>query len=293
MNKVTEFLAPIWAMLNHPFIVLGKSSITLWTVFFNVAFILAFLFLSAKIKSWMIKALSRSSGLNLSNWRAAITLGYYAFLGIGLVGILQSSGLDLSLFTVLTGAIGIGVGFGLQTIFSNFISGIIILLEKPLKLGDRIDVGDVSGNVQSISVRATTIVTNDNVAIIIPNSDFISKQVINWSHSGNYIRLSIQVNIGYDSDFCVVQKLLLQIADEEPGVLKTPKPTVQLADFGDSAIKCILLVWTKEYTDRKGVLKSLLNIRILELFRANKINVPFPQREIYIHNVPPIEKVET
>lgn len=291
MNKLTEFLAPLWAFLNHPFIVFGTGSITLWAVFFNVSFILAFLFISAKIKSWLIKALSRTSGLNVSNWRTAITLSYYAFLAIGLVGILQSSGLDLSLFTVLTGAIGIGVGFGMQSIFSNFISGIIILLEKPLKLGDRIEVGDVSGNVQSISVRATTILTNDNVSIIIPNSDFISKQVINWSHSGNCVRLSIQVNVAYDSNFEVVRKLLLQIADNEPGVLKTPKPSVQLADFGESALKCILLVWTKEFTDRKGVLKSLINIRILELFRENKIQQPFPQRDIHIHSVTTVERV--
>lgn len=291
MDKITEFLAPFWAMLNHPFIVLGKSSITLWAVFFNVSFILIFLFISAKIKSWLILALGRSSGLKVSNWRAAITLGYYAFLGIGLVGILQSSGLDLSLFTVLTGAIGIGVGFGMQTIFSNFISGIIILLEKPLKLGDRIDVGNVSGNVHSISVRATTIVTNDNVSIIIPNSDFISKQVINWSHSGNCVRLNIPVSIAYDSAFDLVQNLLLQIADSEPGVLNQPPPSVQLAEFGESAIKCVLLVWTKEYTDRQGVLKSLLNKRILSLFRENKIHLPFPQRDIHIHKVTHVEKV--
>jgi potassium efflux system protein len=131
MEKLTEFLAPFWAMLNHPFIIIGKSSITLWAVFSNLAFILAFLFVSAKTKSWLIKTLSRTSGMSVSNWRAAITLSYYAFLGIGLVTILQASGLDLSLFTVLTGAIGIGVGFGMQSIFSNFISGIIILLEKP------------------------------------------------------------------------------------------------------------------------------------------------------------------
>jgi small-conductance mechanosensitive channel len=292
MEKLADFFAPIWVFLNHPFIILGKSSITLWTILFNLFFILGFIFVTAKIKKWMIQALSRISGINVSNWRAAITLSYYAFLGIGLVGILQSTGLDLSLFTVLTGAIGIGVGFGMQSIFSNFISGIIILLEKPLSLGDRIEVGGVSGNVKSISVRATTIVTNDNVSIIVPNSDFISKQVINWSHSGNYVRLSIQVSVAYDSDFDVVSKLLLEIADNEPGVLKQPAPAVQLAEFGDSALKFSLLVWTREYTDRKGVLRSLLNFRILKLFRENKIHVPFPQRDIHIHNVPPPEKTE-
>ncbi len=100
------------------------------------------------------------------------------------------------------------------------------------------------------------------------------------------------MNVAYDSDFEVVRKLLLQVAEDEPGVLKTPKPSVQLAEFCDSAIKCVLLVWTKEYTDRKGVLKSLLNIRVLELFRANKIHLPFPQRDVHIHNVAAPERVD-
>lgn len=184
MNQFADLWAPIWAVLNYPFIVVGKSAITLWVILLNIVFVLAFLFASSKAKEWLIGFLARKNGVNLSNWRTTITLGYYVVLVFGLIGILQSTGLDLSLFTVLTGAVGIGVGFGMQSIFSNFISGVIILLEQPLKLGDRIEVGNVSGNVHSISVRATTVVTNDNVSIIIPNSDFISKQVINWSHSG-------------------------------------------------------------------------------------------------------------
>lgn len=293
MNAFTDLSEPVWAFLNHPFIVLGQSSITLWVIFFNISFVVAFLFVSAKLKNWLISGLSRRSGLNMSNWRAAITLGYYAFLAIGIVGILQSTGLDLSLFTVLTGAIGIGVGFGMQSIFSNFISGVIILLEKPLKLGDRIEVGDVSGNVQSISVRATTIITNDNVSIIIPNSDFISKQVINWSHSGNNIRMNIPVSVAYQSDPATVQKLLLEVANNEAGVLKQPAPMVQLTAFGESGLSFSLLVWTQDYIDRKGALRSLLNFRILEVFREHKIHMPFPQRDIHVHNVQTIEKADS
>lgn len=292
MEKLTPIFASIWTFLNYPLIVLGKSSITLWTVFFNLFIILAFLFISGLFKKWMINSLSRIPGISVSNWRAAITLSYYAFLFMGIIGILQSTGLDLSLFTVLTGAIGIGVGFGMQSIFSNFISGIIILLEKPLSLGDRIEIGSISGNVKNISARATTIVTNDNISIIVPNSDFISKQVINWSHSGNFVRLNIDVSVAYDSDPDLVTKLLLDIAESEPGVIKSPPATVYLYEFGDSSLKFSLLVWTREYTDRKGVLKSLLNFRILKLFRENKIKMPFPQRDIHFHNVPSLEEAD-
>lgn len=291
MNTLTGFGAPIWAMLNYPFIVLGKSSITLWVIILNLSFILLFLFISGKLKNWMLNTLPQRSGINVSNWRAVITLGYYAFLTIGLIGILQSTGLDLSLFTVLTGAIGIGVGFGMQAIFSNFISGVIILLEKPLKLGDRIEVGEISGNVQSISVRATTILTNDNVAIIIPNSDFISKQLINWSYSGNNVRTSVSVSVAYDSNAETVKDLLLAVAEREPGVLKSPPPQVRLTEFGESGLKFTLLVWTLEYSDRIGALKSLLNFGVLKLFREKQIHMPFPQREIHIRNRPATETV--
>ncbi len=284
MDKFTDFFGPLWTVLNFPLIVLGKSSITLWVILLNLIVVLTFFNVSARLKSWILNSMAQRKGVNISNWRAAITLSYYAFLAIGLVGILQSTGLDLSLFTVLTGAIGIGVGFGMQTIFSNFISGVIILLEKPIKLGDRIEVGDVAGNVHSISVRATTVITNDNVAIIVPNSDFISKQVINWSHSGSDVRISISVNVSYDSDPEVVAHLLKEVAGKEPGVLKSPAPVVRLAEFGESALRFSLLVWTQEFSDRTGALKSLLNFRVLKIFRENHIHMPFPQRDVHIHN---------
>lgn len=272
----------ILSILNYPLIILEKSQITLSMILLTLFLTLGFLYVITFAKNWSIRTLSNRQGLNVSNWRSVITLIYYAVLFLGVIGILQSSGLDLSIFTVLTGAIGIGVGFGMQAIFSNFISGVIILIERPLKLGDRIEVGSISGNVQSISVRATTILTNDNIAIIVPNSDFITKQLINWSHSGQSVRISIPVNVAYGSDPEVVKNLLLKVAAEEPGVLKDPVPTVRLEEFGDNGLKFSLFVWTSDYTDRIGVLKSLLNFALLKSFRQEKINMPFPQRDVHI-----------
>ncbi len=284
MDQITELLESLWILLNKPLIVWGESSITLWLIVLNIFYIFAFVFILSKLKNWLISGLSKKADVNISNWRAAITLSYYAVLVIGLISLLKSTGLDLSMFTVLTGAIGIGIGFGMQTIFSNFISGVIILLEKPLKLGDRIEVGDVSGNVQNISVRATTIITNDNVSIIVPNSDFISKQVINWSHSGRNVRTSVSVSVAYDSDADLIQKLLLEVAEKESGILKNPAPAVRLSEFGESGLKFSLMVWTQDYSDRIGAIKSLLNLAILKSFKLNKIKIPFPQREINLLN---------
>lgn len=284
MDDHTGFIKSIWKYLDYPLIKLGNSSVTIWAILLNLLLILVFVAIVSKIKNLLLASVSKERGVNTSNWRATITLVYYGFLIIGLIGILQASGLDLSIFAVLTGAIGIGVGFGMQTIFSNFVSGIIILVEKPLKLGDRIEVGSVAGNVQNISVRATTIVTNDDVSIIVPNSDFISKQVINWSHSGNRVRFHITVPVAYDCDPDQIEKLLLQVADNEPGVLQSPAPKVLLKEFADSALIFSLQVWTFEYTDRMGVLKSNLNFGILRSFNQNKIRIPFPQREIHVFN---------
>ena len=284
MDELTEFVSAVWIVLNYPIIKIGNSSITFWAIILNLILIMAFIAITSRLKDWLMSSVTNRLGVNTSNWRATIMLSYYALIAVGLVGILQTTGLDLSFFTVLTGAIGIGVGFGMQTIFSNFISGIIILLEKPLKLGDRIEVGNVVGNVQSISVRATTIITNDNVSIIVPNSEFISKQVINWSHSGNHVRVSITIPVSYSSDPELIKKLLLQIASEEPGVLKDPPPKVQLIEFAEIGLKFNLLIWTNEYTDRIGVIKSLLFFRVLKIFKDNNIKIPYPQREIQIFN---------
>lgn len=290
MDDLQQFAFTIWTYLNYPIISVGKSSITAWAIILNLILILGFIVLSSRLKNWMLGAVSRKEGANTSNWRAAVTLSYYAFIALGLVGILQTTGLDLSFFTVLTGAIGIGIGFGMQTIFSNFVSGIIILLEKPIKLGDRIEVGDVSGNVLNISVRATTIVTNDNISIIVPNSDFISKQVINWTYSGHGVRTRINVGVAYDSDPALVERILLKVADETPGVLKSPEPRVRLSEFGESSINFSLLVWTQEYADRMGAMKSLLNFGVLKNFRENNIRMPYPQRDIHIHKVETIHE---
>jgi small-conductance mechanosensitive channel len=284
MDDITELAASLWIFLNYPLIKVGTTAITIWTILFNVALVAGFVVISAKIKNWLLKSVSSRPGVNHSNWRATITLAYYGVILIGLIGILQTTGLDLSIFTVLTGAIGLGIGFGMQTIFSNFVSGIIILLEKPLRLGDRIQVGDVSGNVHNISVRATTIVTNDNVSIIVPNSDFISKQVINWSASGHRVRISISMSVAYDSDPDLVKKLLLEVAQNESGVLDTPEPTVRLSEFGENGLKFSLLVWTHDFADRMGALKSLLNFGVLRAFRENNIRIPYPQREIHVIN---------
>jgi small-conductance mechanosensitive channel len=195
---------------------------------------------------------------------------------------MQTVGIDLSTVTVLAGALGIGVGFGLQTITNNLVSGLILLFERPIKIGDRIEVGNVTGNVVDISARATTVITNDNIAIIIPNAEFIGSKVTNWSYTTRDIRFNFPVKVSYREDPEVVRKLLLEVADNHPGVLKDRKSDVLFQDFGDSSLQFTLRVWTRDYTDRPGVLRSELNYAISRKFREHGIEVPYPQRDIHI-----------
>ncbi|MDH4251636.1 MAG: mechanosensitive ion channel, partial [Nitrospira sp.] len=206
----------------------------------------------------------------------------YIVVAIGLVIILQTAGINLSTLTVLFGALGIGVGFGLQSITNNFVSGIILLLERPIKVGDRIEVGDVHGDVVNISPRATTIVTNDNIAIIVPNADFISSKVVNWSYTNRDVRFNFPIGVSYGSDPEQVRRILLEVAQAHRGVLKEPGPSVLLDGFGDSSLNFVLRVWTREFSTIPGVLRSELYFSICRAFKEEGIEIPFPQRDLHI-----------
>ena len=209
---------------------------------------------------------------------------FAAILGMAQTLVILTAGIDLSALTVLAGALGIGVGLGLQNIASNFVSGLSILFERPIKVGDRIEAGKITGDVVSISLRATTIVSNDNIAIIVPNTEFVSSTVINWSYTDRDVRFNIPVGVSYSSDPVVVKRLLLEVAADHPGVLKRPPPDVLFQEFGDSALNFVLRVWTQDYTTRPGVLRSELNFAISKKFKEHGIEIPFPQRDLHIRS---------
>jgi small-conductance mechanosensitive channel len=212
------------------------------------------------------------------------TIFRYVLMVIGFMLILQFLGVDLSGFTIIASALGVGVGFGLQNITNNFVSGIIILFERPIKIGDRIEVGDVTGDVVKISMRSTTILTNDNITIIVPNSDFISSTVINWSHTDRNVRFNIPVGVSYKSDPESVKNILMEVAENNEGVLKNPAPDVLLNDYGDSSINFTLRVWTSTYITQPSVLKSQLYYSTFKKFKEHSIEIPFPQRDIHVKN---------
>jgi small-conductance mechanosensitive channel len=226
--------------------------------------------------------------------QSVATLVRFGILVIGFIVIFQSAGIDLSSLSILAGALGVGIGFGLQNITNNFISGLIILFERPIKVGDRIEVGDIAGDVISINARATTIITNDNISVIVPNSEFISGTVINWSHSDRNVRFLFPVGVSYKEDPEKVKKILLEVADKNEHVLKTPPSSVMFDEFGDNSLNFYLGVWTSTHIEKPRVLKSELYFEIFKKFTEHGIEIPFPQRDLHIKTSPvAVEQIQS
>ncbi len=284
MNVLQDFLERFRSVINFPIFTLGGTLFTLWSLLYIVALLAVLFYLSGKLKRWVVDQLLSRSNVDIGIRQATGTIIRYIVVGIGFLAILQSAGINLSALTIIAGALGIGVGLGLQSITNNFVSGIIILFGRPIKVGDRIEVNDVVGDVINISPRATTVVTNDNIAMIVPNSEFISSTVTNWSYTDRKVRFSIPVPVSYRSDPERVRALLMEVAEAHPGVLGEPEPDVLLDGFGDSALNFVLRVWSQRYTSRPGVLRSELNYAIIKKFREEGIEIPFPQRDIHIRD---------
>jgi small-conductance mechanosensitive channel len=276
--------------LNVPIITISKTEITIWTILYFIFLTFILFYITGKLRKWIVYNLLAKSKIDLGVRVAVGTIFRYVVLTIGLIIVLQTVGIDLSTVTILAGALGIGIGFGLQNITNNLVSGIIILFERPIKVGDRVEIGNVSGDVIKISMRSTTIVTNDNISIIVPNSEFISSRVINWSHIDRNVRLNFPVGVSYRENPENIKKVLLEVAAENEGILKEPKPDVLFSDFGESYIEFNLRVWTREYINRPGVLKSQLYYAIFRKFKEHNVEIPYPHRDILIRNFEEIRK---
>ena len=260
----------------------GDSPFTTKTFLLLVFSIFLLFYLSSKIRKILVKKVFPRYDLDIGVSKSIANIVRYLLIIVGLVIIFQTTGIDLSALGLLVGALGVGIGFGLQNITNNFISGIIILFERPIKVGDRIEIDDLAGNIVEISARATTIITNDNIAVIVPNSDFINSRVINWSHNNKEVRLNFPVGVSYNEDPEKIRRLLQEVAKDNSGVLSSPKPYVLFESYGDSSLNFNLLVWTSEYIDRPKILRSELYYEIFAKFKEHNVEIPFPQRDIHI-----------
>ncbi len=222
------------------------------------------------------------SGLETGLQHSMTSITVYLLWGVGVLAALHAFGLSSTSLTVAFGALGIGLGFGLQNIFNNFISGIILLFERPIQVGDAVEINGIWAEVKKIRFRSTVVQTFDNASLIIPNSEFISSQVTNWSFRDLTLRIKVSVGVAYGSDIELVRSSLLEIAERTEKVLPNPRPDVLFSDFGDSALIFVLRVWT----DVDNMLKvgTAIRFEIDRVFRERNIEIAFPQRDIHIRS---------
>ena len=284
MQVMSDWLEKITNVLNVPIFELGGSPFTLWTLVYLLISLVALLYVAGKFRVWMAERALARTKLDIGARQAVASISRYVFLLLGLLIILQTAGIDLTTLNVLAGAVGIGVGFGLPNIVSNFISGLIIMFERPIKIGDRIVVDNVEGDVVEIGARSTKVLTNDNIMIVVPNSKFISENVVNWMYNDASVRFRIPVGVAYGTDVRKVEKILLEVAQAEPDVLDDPPPVVRFLGFGDSALNLELRAWSTKAVNRKGRLISAINFAIYDKFHEHGIEIPFPQRDLHIRS---------
>jgi small-conductance mechanosensitive channel len=274
--------------LDWPLFQIGNVGITLIFLIKCVVFFVALTFVVRLSKKFLKERILAHTKMEVGQRYAIVrAFGYLIFL-LGLVVGLESAGLNLRSLLVVGGALGIGIGFGLQNIVANFVAGLVILWEQPVKLGDIIDVSGTIGEVVKIGARGTWVRTYDNEIIIVPNSEFTNNKVTNWTANDKTIRFSISVGVACDSDLIRVRDLLEEIAMRNPDVLSDPPPRAFLRAFGDSTINFDLRVSSQSAYQHPWKLQSDLMIDIARVFKESKIEMPFPQRDLHVRSVSPL-----
>jgi small-conductance mechanosensitive channel len=259
-------------------------NLSLIQIFLLIALLIAVFWFSSRTKRFLFNRFLVKSGLDRALQYAIAQIVSNLVLVIGIFIVLENTGIHLGALTVFAGAVGVGVGFGLQNIASNFISGLVILAERPITIGDRVEVAGVVGQVQQIRARSTVILTNDNIAMIVPNSKFIDSPVTNWTYSDPRVRFRVPIGVAYGSDVNKVREALIAAGRSNSHVLEDPAPSVFLNKFGESSIDFELVVWSSEMSHRPSRFKSDLNFAIEEKLREAGIAIPFPQRDLHIRS---------
>jgi small-conductance mechanosensitive channel len=203
---------------------------------------------------------------------------------IAIVAALRTVGIDLTAFAVFSGAVGVGVGFGLQKVVSNLISGVILLLDRSVKPGDVITLGDTYGAIKTLGARYASVRTRDGTEFLIPNEDLITQQVVNWTHSNNVVRLKIPIGISYNEDPHAAIQLCLEAADRIPRVVKDPRPNCLLMGFGDNSVDLELRIWINDPENGVANVKSQTLLEVWDSFKEAGIEIPFPQRDVHIRS---------
>lgn len=280
MTDIVEFLKKVRDLLEYN-ISLGGTNITLMGVIQIILILVIFFVISKLLRRILRKRFLThlAEGLQF----VILRMVHYGLMILGFLLAINIVGIQMTSLAVIFGLLGVGLAFGLQNITSNFVSGIILLFERPVNVGDYIEVSNVVGRVVSINMRSTTIITVDNITLIVPNSRFIEDTVTNWSVGDPKIRFTIPVGVAYGSDTELVRKILLDVTYSHPSILKEPEPDVIFKEFAESSLNFELRAWLPSPLGRIMVMSDL-NYAIDKAFRENNINIPFKQIDIHLIN---------
>jgi small-conductance mechanosensitive channel len=281
-------------ILRQPLFSVGSLPITLASIAKTAVFLFILAVVVRLARRFIRDRLLSLTALDEGQRFAYSRIAGYTIYVVGLAIGLQTAGVNLNSLVVVGGAVGIGVGLGLQTLANNFVSGLVLLVERPIKLGDRVEVGGVLGDIVRMAGRSIWVRTNDNVVMIVPNSEFTSNRVTNWTANDRSVRFSIPLGVSYGSDPVKVREVLMACARSHPDVLDDPPPDVLFVGFGDSALNFDLRVWTIRQVQTPKVLASDLYFTVFDAFKREGIEIPFPQRDLHLKSVAvpiPVESV--
>jgi len=287
------WLDPIISTLDSIGVAAGRSRITLWSVLKLLFTLTLFVLVAAWISRWVERRLKRLSNLAPST-RIGIAKFANAFLiGLSILMGLNAAGVDLTALTVLTGAIGLGLGFGLQSIAANFVSGFVLLMDRSIKPGDVISLSGQSGTstenfgwVQELRGRYVVVRDRDGVEMLVPNQQLIQNSVINWSYTDPRIRLKLPIRVSYRDDPELALQILLTACEGQPRVLSDPAPVSRLMHFSDSGIELELRFWISDPQEGVNNVRSEVNRAIWRLFKEHKITIPVAQHDVRVHSAP-------
>jgi small-conductance mechanosensitive channel len=275
-------LAPLAAALDRLAIEVGEVRLSALGAVQGLALLIALLWIARLASSLIEGRLRRSTAFSPAMQVLAVKMVRVGLIAVAVVVALTAVGVDLTAFAVFSGALGVGLGFGLQKVVSNLISGFILLMDRSIKPGDVIETEGTYGAITRLHARYVSIVTRDNTEYLIPNEDLITNRVINWSYSSDLIRLRVPIGISYDSDVRLAMALCIEAAESVERVVSQPKPRCMMSGFGDSSVDLDLRFWIRDPANGTKNVASDVLLGVWDRFHENGIQIPFPQRDLHL-----------
>ncbi len=280
--NIIGLLDPMLQVLDNARLPLGETSISVLDIFAGIGSFAAMMWLALRIADFIDARLRKFEGLQPSARVLITKTGRTILIALAFFIALNSTGIDLTALAVFGGALGVGIGFGLQKVVGNFISGLILVMDRSIKPGDVIQIGDTYGTINRMAARYTSVITRDGTEFLIPNESMITEQVVNWTHSDQNVRRKIPVQISYDSDLKLAMALLVEAANEHPRTLKYPESRCLIKGFGSDGVDLELRMWINDPYNGVSNIASDIMETIWDKFHRADIEFPFPQRVVHV-----------